>query len=61
MLKISQNKICSIKVGRNQEEAKINSNLVRDEVINTEGFLPKNSPISQYFPKNSSFLGKTSN
>ena len=36
----------------------INSNLLRNE-INSEGFLPKN--LNQYFPKNSSVLGKKSN
>ncbi len=40
-----------------ESKVNINSTLVRDEVISTEGFLPK----SQYFPKNRSFLGKTSN
>ena len=34
----------------------INSNALRDERLSTEGFLP-----NQYFPKNSSFLGKKSN
>ena len=34
----------------------INSNLLRDEVMSTEGFLP-----NDYFPKNSTFLGKKSN
>ena len=44
-----------------QEEPNINSNILRDEVISTEGFLPDNSPLNRYFPKNSSFLGKKSN
>lgn len=39
----------------------INSNLLRDEVTSTEGFLPDLGPLNQYFPKNSSFLGKKSN
>jgi len=39
----------------------INSNLLRDEVASTEGFLPDLGPLNQYFPKNSSFLGKKSN
>ena len=34
----------------------INSNLLRDERMSTEGFLP-----NDYFPKNSAFLGKKSN
>lgn len=34
----------------------VNSNLLRDERLSTEGFLP-----NRYFPKNSAFLGKKSN
>lgn len=34
----------------------VNSNLLRDERLSTEGFLP-----NKYFPKNSAFLGKKSN
>ena len=44
-----------------EADGNINSNALRDEVVNTEGFLPDNSPLNQYFPKNSSFLGKKSN
>lgn len=39
----------------------INSNALRDEVASTEGFLPDLGPLNEYFPKNSSFLGKKSN
>ena len=48
-------------LGMIPEENLINSNLLRDEVTSTEGFLPDLGPLNQYFPKNSSFLGKKSN
>jgi len=44
-----------------EAEGNINSNLLRDEVITTEGFLPDLGPLNEYFPKNSSYLGKKSN
>lgn len=44
-----------------EQEGNINSNILRDEVISTEGFLPDLGPLNDYFPKNSSYLGKKSN
>ncbi len=44
-----------------EAEGNINSNILRDEVISTEGFLPDLGPLNEYFPKNSSYLGKKSN
>ena len=56
---ITKGKIRASGLGIIPEEgdgAVVNSNLLKDEVISTEGFLP-----NDYFPKNSTFLGKKSN
>ena len=61
---IRRTKIKETELGMIPEEGYgnlVNSNLLRDEVTSTEGFLPDLGPLNQYFPKNSSFLGKKSN